>query len=65
LPRLSRARYRGIDVLIGDPRRRYLPIEELVELATYEVRTTTELEDMDLKSGHVFALRAAGEREGR
>ena len=65
LPWLSRARYRGIDVLIGDPRRRYLPIEELVELATYEVRTTTELEDMDLKSGHVFALRAAGEREGR
>jgi predicted nicotinamide N-methyase len=60
LPWLRRARARGIDVLIGDPGRRYLPTEALVELATYDVRTTTELEDLELKRGHVFALRAGG-----
>ena len=62
LPWLRRARERGIDVLVGDPGRRYLPAAELVELAAYEVRTTTELEDLDLKQGRVYALRpAAGE----
>jgi predicted nicotinamide N-methyase len=59
LPWLRRARERGIDVLVGDPGRRYLPTAELVELAAYEVRTTTELEDLDLKQGRVYALRAA------
>ncbi len=57
LPWLRRARDRGIEVLVGDPGRRYLPSEELLELATYEVRTTTELEDLDLKQGRVYALR--------
>jgi predicted nicotinamide N-methyase len=57
LPWLRRARKRGIDVLVGDPGRRYLPTDELVELASYEVRTTTELEDLELKQGRVFALR--------
>jgi predicted nicotinamide N-methyase len=59
LPWLLRARDRGIDVLIGDPGRRYLPVDELVELASYEVRTTTELEDLALKRGAVYALRPA------
>jgi len=57
LPWLVRVRDRGIDVLIGDPGRRYLPTAELVELASYEVRTTTELEDLELKRGAVYALR--------
>jgi predicted nicotinamide N-methyase len=57
LPWLRRAEAAGIDVVIGDPGRRYLPVRELVELAAYEVRTTTELEDLDLKQGHVYALR--------
>ena len=61
LPWLLRARDRGIDVLVGDPGRRYLPTDALVELATYDVRTTTELEDLELKQGRVYALRAAGE----
>jgi len=60
LPWLRRARDRGIEVLVGDPGRRYLPSEELLELATYEVRTTTELEDLDLKQGRVYALRPSG-----
>jgi predicted nicotinamide N-methyase len=57
LPWLRRARDRGMDVLVGDPGRRYLPADQLVELASYEVRTTTELEDMERKQGWVYALR--------
>jgi predicted nicotinamide N-methyase len=57
LPWLRRARERGIEVLVGDPGRRYLPTDQLVELAAYEVRTTTELEDLDQKHGRVYALR--------
>jgi predicted nicotinamide N-methyase len=53
---LRRARERGIVVLLGDPGRRYLPADGLVELATYDVRTTTELEDLERKRGWVYAL---------
>ncbi len=60
LPWLRRARDREIDVLVGDPGRRYLPTDELVELASYEVRTTTELEDLERKQGLVYALRPPG-----
>ncbi len=62
LPWLRRARARGIEVLVGDPGRRYLPTGELVELAAYEVRTTTELEDLEHKQGRVYAVRPAGDR---
>jgi predicted nicotinamide N-methyase len=58
LPWLRRARERGIDVLVGDPGRRYLPTEDLEELAVYDVRTTTELEDLDLKQGRVYSVRS-------
>ena len=57
LPWLRAARGRGIDVLVGDPVRQYLPLEELVEIAVYDVRTTTELEDMAFKVGRVYRLR--------
>jgi predicted nicotinamide N-methyase len=60
LPWLLRARDAGIDVLVGDPGRRYLPTDELVELAAYDVRTTTELEDLERKQGRVYRLRPAG-----
>jgi predicted nicotinamide N-methyase len=56
LPWLRRARARGIDVLVGDPGRRYLPLGSLVEIASYEVRTTTELEDLDRKRAAVYRL---------
>jgi predicted nicotinamide N-methyase len=65
LPWLHRARARGIDVLVGDPGRRYLPTDELIELAAYHVRTTTELEDLDHKEGRVYALRPAPGEAGR
>jgi predicted nicotinamide N-methyase len=57
LPWLRRARDGGIDVLVGDPGRRYLPADALVELARYDVRTTTELEDLELKRASVYRLR--------
>jgi predicted nicotinamide N-methyase len=56
LPWLRRSRSAGVDVLIGDPGRRYLPLNELVELATYDVRTTTELEDLDHNRAKVYAF---------
>ena len=54
---LRKARAHGVDVLLGDPGRRYLPTDDLVELAMYDVRTTTELEDLALKQGRVYTLR--------
>lgn len=57
---LRRAAADGIEVVIGDPRRSYLPVDELVELARYEVRTTTVLEDLAQKTGYVFAFRDSG-----
>ena len=56
LPWLRRARDAGIDVVVGDPGRRYLPTDALVELASYDVRTTTELEDLELKRASVYRL---------
>ncbi len=62
LPWLRRVRARGIDVLVGDPNRDYLPADALVELASYEVRTTSDLDDMAKRRGWVYALRPdAGE----
>lgn len=57
LPWLQRARARGIDVIVGDPGRRYLPVDALTELAAYDVRTSTELEDLGLTMGRAYALR--------
>jgi predicted nicotinamide N-methyase len=59
LPWLRRARGRGIDVLIGDPGRRYLPADEVTELARYEARTTSDLEDLGHRAARVYALRPA------
>jgi len=56
---LHRLRASGIDVLVGDPGRRYMPAQVFNELASYEVRTTTELEDMDYKVARVYSLPAA------
>jgi predicted nicotinamide N-methyase len=58
LPWLRRARASGMDVLVGDPARRFLPADALDELAEFEVRTTTELEDLARKRAWVFSLRA-------
>ena len=53
---LKQARARGTRVLVGDPGRAYLPREGLEPLAVYEVKTTRELEDREVRRTAVFAL---------
>ena len=53
---LQEARARGTDVLIGDPGRRYLDHDPLNELASYEVRSTTDLEDLGRNTASVYEL---------
>ena len=65
LPWLRRAHDRGAQVLIGDPGRRYLPTGGLVHLASYEVRTTTELEDLEFKQGRVHTFPVSRPGAGR
>ncbi|MFL5777673.1 MAG: class I SAM-dependent methyltransferase [Chloroflexota bacterium] len=59
MPWLRRARDGGAEVLLGDPGRRYLPTDGLLKLGSYEVRTTTELEDLEQKWSGVYALASA------
>ena len=56
LPWLRRAETAGVEVLIGDPGRDHLPRHALVEVASYDVRTTSDLEGLRLTQGHVFRL---------
>jgi predicted nicotinamide N-methyase len=53
---LQRARRSGVDVLIGDPGRRYLDPEAVSELASYDVRSTTDLEDLGRTRASVYEL---------
>jgi predicted nicotinamide N-methyase len=53
---LVRAAGSGTQVLIGDPGRRYLDHANLRELATYDVRSTTDLEDMGRTRASVYEL---------
>lgn len=55
---LAEARSRGVTVLIGDPGRSYFPREGLDRLAEYQVETTRELEDREVKKTCVWTLRA-------
>jgi predicted nicotinamide N-methyase len=56
LPWLAAAARRGIRVLVGDPGRRYLPSTGLTPIATYEVETTTALEDRAVVRSRVFTV---------
>lgn len=47
----------GVQVLIGDPGRSYLPRDLLDCLASYQVPVTRTLEDADIKASHVWAFR--------
>jgi predicted nicotinamide N-methyase len=53
---LQAARAAGIKVLIGDPGRTYFPKSGLEKLAQYEVRTTRELEDYEIKRTGVWTF---------
>ncbi len=45
---------RGASVLIGDPRRSYLPLDRLACVIEYSVPVTRELEDSEIKRTGVF-----------
>lgn len=60
LPWLRLARAAGCEVLTGDPGREHMPVAAFDDLATYAVRTTTELEDLDRTSARVYRLRPPG-----
>ncbi len=47
---------RGVAILMGDPGRAYLPQSGLVELARYQVPTSRELEDRDMRETIVWRL---------
>ena len=49
---------RGALVLVGDPGRNYLPKDNLEPLATYEVQTTRELEDREIRRTTVYRVSA-------
>ncbi|WP_420394254.1 class I SAM-dependent methyltransferase [Acuticoccus sp.] len=53
---LRRARADGADVLIGDPKRTYLPTDVLVVAASYAVAVPRALEDADVKRTSVWRL---------
>jgi predicted nicotinamide N-methyase len=53
---LAAAHQAGSRVLIGDPGRSYFPKDGLVNLARYEVATTRELEDMEVKKTGVWTF---------
>jgi predicted nicotinamide N-methyase len=53
---LIRAAASGMNVLIGDPGRRYLVHDPLRELATYNVRSTTDLEDLGRTTATVYEV---------
>jgi predicted nicotinamide N-methyase len=53
---LQQARDAGAEVLVGDPGRTYFPRDRLAKLAEYQVPTTRELEDMEVKKTGVYRL---------
>ncbi|HEX3699243.1 MAG TPA: 50S ribosomal protein L11 methyltransferase [Phenylobacterium sp.] len=53
---LAAAKAAGATVLIGDPGRSYFPRHGLVKLAEYQVATTRELEDLEVKKTAVWTL---------
>jgi predicted nicotinamide N-methyase len=51
-----KARLKGVDVLIGDPGRSYLPKEKLTKVAEYQVAVSRDLEDAEIKNSAVWRL---------
>jgi predicted nicotinamide N-methyase len=47
---------RGATALVGDPGRTYLPKSNLEELAVYDVQTTRELEDREVRRTKVWRI---------
>ena len=49
-------RLQGVEILIGDPQRTYLPRQGLEKVVTYAVPTTSILEDSDLRNASVWRM---------
>jgi predicted nicotinamide N-methyase len=47
---------RGALVLVGDPKRNYFPGEGLVRVASYQVKTSRELEDREIRDTGVYRV---------
>jgi predicted nicotinamide N-methyase len=56
LPWLRRVHGHGIHVLIGDPGRAYFPMTDVVRLAEYDVPTSLDLEDSEMKRTGVYTF---------
>ena len=55
---LKRLAARRATVLVGDPKRNYLPKSGLAEIAVYNVLTTRELEDREIRRTKVWRVTA-------
>ena len=55
-PWFAALRWRGVDILVGDPCRAYLPKSGLERLAVYEVSVTRVLEDAEVKRTTVWRV---------
>ncbi len=53
---LKAAQTAGATVLVGDPGRTYFPKDGMTKLAEYQVATTRELEDMEVKKTGVWSF---------
>jgi predicted nicotinamide N-methyase len=53
---LEKAQAKGIEILIGDPGRSYLPKDRLVKVAEYSVPVSRDLEDAEIKQTAVWRL---------
>ena len=53
---LRRLAARGATVLVGDPGRNYLPKGDMSEIAVYDVQTTRELEDREVRRTKVWRV---------
>lgn len=54
---LAWLRQSSSDMLIGDPGRSYLPKDQLIEVASYSVPVSRDLEDAEIKKTAVWRLR--------
>ena len=57
---IEAARTRGAEVIVGDPRRSYFPVDRFRQVAEYRVPVTRELEDAEIKRTAVWQLRHPG-----
>lgn len=56
IPWMQALAVRGVEVIVGDPGRAYLPKSDLVACATYEVPVTRILEDAEVKKTTVWSF---------